>query len=71
MVLDLELDIIKQSLLDISENDILIYCDAGCKINLKGKKRFDEYIDLLKIQMNVLFISNASYRKNLDYKRNF
>lgn len=43
-----KLDIIKNRLRDISDNDFLIYLDAGCSINAKGKERFYEYIDLLK-----------------------
>ena len=39
--------IIKKHLDKISENDILIYLDAGCSINLNGKKRFNEYIEML------------------------
>jgi|688.fasta_scaffold34567_2 hypothetical protein len=33
---------------EIGENDILVYCDAGCTINQKGKNRFDEYIEMVK-----------------------
>ena len=40
-------DIIKQKLNQINDNDIIIYLDAGCTINIKAKKRFDEYINLL------------------------
>lgn len=40
-------DIIKQQLDKIDNNDFLVYADAGCSINSKGKKRFDEYIDML------------------------
>lgn len=43
-----KLDIIKNRLKDISDNDFLIYLDAGCSINAKGKERFYEYINLLK-----------------------
>jgi RecQ family ATP-dependent DNA helicase len=39
--------IIKQELNKLKYNDILIYCDAGCHININGKKRLFEYIDLL------------------------
>ena len=39
--------IIKKELDKLNENDILIYCDSGCKINNKGKRRLEEYIDLL------------------------
>lgn len=37
--------IILQKLNELKENDILIYLDAGCTININGKKRFNEYID--------------------------
>jgi len=40
-------DIIKQQLIKINKNDILIYLDAGCSININGKKRFYEYIEML------------------------
>ena len=39
--------IIKKKLNEINDNDILIYLDAGCSINEKGKKRLDEYVDML------------------------
>jgi len=39
--------IINKKLEEINYNDILIYLDAGCSINQKGKKRLDEYIELL------------------------
>jgi hypothetical protein len=40
--------IIKKKLNEINNNDILIYLDAGCSINLQGKNRFDEYIEMLE-----------------------
>lgn len=40
-------DIIKNHLTKLANNDILIYLDAGCSINSNGKKRFDEYIEML------------------------
>lgn len=40
--------IIKKKLKEINDNDFLIYLDAGCVINKKGKDRFFEYIKLLK-----------------------
>ena len=39
--------IIKKKLNEINDDDILIYLDAGCSINHKGKNRFYEYIDML------------------------
>ena len=40
-------DIIKQHLNKIENDDFLVYTDAGCSVNSNGKKRFDEYIDML------------------------
>ena len=40
-------DIIKQNLKKLEKNDILIYIDAGCTININGKPRFNEYIEML------------------------
>lgn len=39
--------IIDKKLHEIEDNDILIYIDAGCTINIKGKSRLDEYIQML------------------------
>lgn len=39
--------IISRQLQRMKQDDILVYCDSGCTINQKGRKRLDEYIDLL------------------------
>ena len=39
--------IVRRALEALPKDDVLIFCDAGCMINRKGKKRFDEYIDQL------------------------
>ena len=39
--------IIKQKLDEMSDNEFLIYLDAGCYLNKSGMNRFNEYIDLL------------------------
>jgi hypothetical protein len=39
--------LIKKELAKLKTNDILIYADCGCEINLNGKKRLLEYINLL------------------------
>lgn len=39
--------IIDQVLNQISEDDILIYCDAGSSIYKSGRQRFEEYIDMV------------------------
>ena len=40
-------DVILQRLKEIDENEILVYCDAGCIVNKNGEKRFKEYISML------------------------
>lgn len=39
--------LISETLKTMNENDILIYCDAGCSLNNNGIKRLYEYIDIL------------------------
>jgi hypothetical protein len=39
-------NIVKKALDEIDRDEILVYMDAGCAINLKASKRFYEYIDL-------------------------
>lgn len=41
-------DIILNKLQKINDNDFLIYADSGCSINLHGKNRFYEYIEMIK-----------------------
>lgn len=31
----------------MKDNDICVYADAGCHVNIHGKKRFQEYIDMI------------------------
>lgn len=40
--------LIKKVLDTLDEDDILIYCDAGCELNVAGEKRLSEYIEILK-----------------------
>jgi hypothetical protein len=39
--------IIYDTLLDVNDNDIIFYSDAGTYINIKGKERMIEYLDML------------------------
>jgi hypothetical protein len=39
--------LIKKELDKSKENDMIFYCDAGCEVNEKGKRRLHEYIDML------------------------
>lgn len=41
-------DIIINRLQEINNGDFLIYADSGCSINLNGKNRFNEYIEIIK-----------------------
>ena len=43
-----KLDIIKQTVNNIPENDFIVYLDAGCTLNLKGIRRFYEYIKMFE-----------------------
>ena len=38
----------KRELESLAEGDILVYLDAGCTINARARKRFDEYIELAR-----------------------
>jgi hypothetical protein len=42
-----KIGIIQEVLDQISNNDILIYCDSGSSLNFNAKKRFYEYIELI------------------------
>jgi hypothetical protein len=39
--------IIKKKLLEIEDGDFLVYCDAGCTINIQGKDTYNEYLQML------------------------
>ena len=39
--------ILSKRMEEIEEGDFLIYLDAGCSINIKGKKRYLEYLEML------------------------
>ncbi len=40
--------IIHQRLLNLNDNDVLVYTDAGCELNARGISRFKEYVDLAR-----------------------
>jgi hypothetical protein len=40
--------IIKKQLEKMTENDILVYADSGCILNINGKDRMNEYIEMSK-----------------------
>lgn len=57
-------DIILQTLNNMNNNDILIYLDAGCSININGKNRFDEYIQMLNDETPII----SFQMPHLEYK---
>jgi hypothetical protein len=40
---------ILKKLHEIHENDYLVYCDAGCNVNKYGKKRLNEYLNMVGV----------------------
>jgi len=40
--------IIRKLLSEIAENDVVVYADAGCVLNIRASKRMSEYIELAK-----------------------
>jgi hypothetical protein len=62
--------LIKKTLDQINNNDILIYCDADCQINENGKRRLTEYIDILNSNKeNYGLISFQSEFTELQYTK--
>jgi hypothetical protein len=39
--------LIKNYLEKLNFNDLLLYCDAGCTINIEGSERFNDYVNML------------------------
>jgi hypothetical protein len=56
-----KIDIIEQQLNLMEENDILVYCDAGCSINIKGVKRFNQYYEMLNNSNKSMITFSLSY----------
>lgn len=40
--------VVRRTLKDMNDDDILIYIDAGCTINTYAKKRLEEYVDIVR-----------------------
>jgi len=54
--------IIYDTLMELNENDILVYCDAGIYLNINGKDRLKEYLSKLKKNKSILtFSTNENY----------
>jgi len=54
--------IILDTILKLTENDILVYADAGVYINKDGKKKFKEYISYLDNKDMVIFSISNKYK---------
>lgn len=50
-------DFILRHLKNMSNNEFLVYIDCGCSINHKARKRFDEYLEILKTTDKTKIIS--------------
>lgn len=58
-------DIILNRLQEINNGDFLIYADSGCSINLDGKKRFYEYIEMIKNNKYKIISFELNYPENM------
>ena len=54
--------VVLDTLNSLSDNDILVYSDAGGSLNKNGLERFNEYLDILKKVDMIAFSTNDSYR---------
>lgn len=61
--------IILETLKNLENNDILVYCDAGMYINKNGKQRFDFYIEKLK-NFDMITFSTSDKYKAQQYVKN-
>lgn len=61
--------IIQTQLNTMNENDILVYCDAGCTINKNGINRLHEYIDMLNNNNNYGILSFQLEFKGQQYTK--
>jgi hypothetical protein len=60
--------IIYDKLLEINDNDILLYCDAGIHLNINGKSRFLEYLNMLNTSECLAFLTSDRYKVNFFCK---
>lgn len=60
---------IRSTLQDIEMNDILVYMDAGCTVNLEGKERLNEYITILNGQSEFDIISFQMNLPEIKYSK--
>jgi hypothetical protein len=62
-----KIDIFKQALSHMEEGDFLVYMDAGCELNNKGKERFKEYISILKDSKYGVLSFKLSYHPEREW----
>jgi len=60
--------LIKMEMDKSKENDIIFYCDAGCQVNEKGKRRLHEYIDMLNTTESGIITFQLSHLERLYTK---
>lgn len=60
--------IIYDKLSKINNNDILVYCDAGIHLNINGKPRFLEYLEMLNSKDIITFLTSKTYIANTYVK---
>lgn len=62
---------ILKRLSEINKDDILVYLDAGCTIHRLGKKRFDDYIEMLNDDCMISFQMSEYKEKHYTTKEIF
>ncbi len=60
--------IILKLLNNINDNDIIIYADAGCTLNINGKKRLLDYIDIVSNSKYGMLTFQTNF-KNIEYTK--
>lgn len=53
----------------LKHGDVLVYCDAGCEINKHGRKRFYEYLEMLKDSENGSLAFQLPHKETAYTKR--
>lgn len=61
--------IIFDKLLSMDDNDILLYCDAGCHLNVQGISRFVDYLKLFETKHVLAFLTTKEYEVNKFVKK--
>lgn len=59
--------VIYDTLLKLGENDIMVYCDAGTHLNIKGVKRLEEYFVKLQDDKCILTFSTSDLYHSREF----